>query len=298
MNFGVRTKRGKVIALLVLVLAIGVALCFYWTPTLRFLRNNYEYLLVAVTMFLGVAAIFPEKPSTKWRAAFVATLMLQLGLTLLKVSSDNADKELVQDLALSNLALPNNKVVEVKEAMNRAFGEGGGDSCWQWSVGLSCQMPEARDKPAGILVMNRYEVASVFAKLHRGLKDDASQQLQNLRSKTFEPVIDIYAPKTTSGAAVKKLSANDEFMDKLGILAFLAYFAACDEAAAHYTYHRSNGVGLQSHKGTWIPLLRAEDINKLSTDKEISGIAAFTKLKSAIVKEIGSKGTANSQCGK
>jgi hypothetical protein len=179
-------------------------------------------VLTAITLVSGIIGTYWDHPPHR-ATILVVFLVGSSVVTFVQGVSSDKDKELVQNLAIASLALPNSAYDTVYRQMDEAYFDGSSVGCRHTKEGMTCPLPSAGGQPARTLVFNSYEVAQVYADAIRGR--DTKGFLKEIAQKRYDP---------------KQLS--DEYEDKLGILGSLTFFEVCGRFPEGYDYDDGRGV--------------------------------------------------------
>jgi hypothetical protein len=184
-----------------------------------------DTILIGITFLAGIIGTLWERPPKFGKIALIVLLLASSVAAIVKAFSDDKDKELLQNLAIAGLALPNSAYSEVYEQMDKAYPDDEWEICHHSSQGMTCRLKPVEGKPARTFVFNRYELAQVYADAVRGRDRDTKRFLLAISEKHYDP---------------KQL--GDEYQDKLGILGIGTFYDMCRQSAADYAYDDNFGV--------------------------------------------------------
>jgi hypothetical protein len=180
-------------------------------------------ILIGIALAAGIIGTLWEHPPKPAKIALIVLLLASSVAAMAKAYSDDKDKELLQNLAIAGLALPNSAYDTVYRQMEKAYSDAATINCHHTNDGMTCPLQPAQGKPERTLVFNRYEVARVYADVVRGR--DTREYLKNIAEKR-------YAPK----------QLNDEYEDKLGTFGFDTFYDMCRRFPADYNYDDKFGI--------------------------------------------------------
>jgi len=167
-----------------------------------------DSILIGIALVAGIIGTLWEHPPKLGKIALIVLLLASSVAAIVKAVSDDKDKELLQNLAIAGLALPNSAYDTVYNQMEKAYRNDATVNCHHTNEGMTCPLQPTQSSPARTLVFNRYEVARVYADAVRGR--DTEGFLKGSAEKRYDP---------------KHLS--DEYEDKLGILGYDTFYDMC-----------------------------------------------------------------------
>lgn len=223
-----------------------------------------ELLLIMATMVIAMVGIFWRDPTEKMKIFLAVLTIATGGAAIAKASSDDKDKELLQDLAIGSTALPNARYDDLVDVVKREYGEKAIANCLHWTIGMVCNWGPTADNKEQVLVLDRYEAAEIYSKLKRQGSLSKLLGFDNAVDKLKEITGKKYSPNTFSEA----------FWDKLAVLAFLTYYDHCRRMPDYYTYHKKDGISLKIPNGPVINIATTEQIDdkKESNNLKLFGI--------------------------
>jgi hypothetical protein len=192
-----------------------------------------DFLLIGTTLLLGLIGTVWKDPPYRAKIALIVLLFVSGGLSVLKSIGDEHDKVFLQNLTVSGLTLPNAAYAEVFKPLNRwlrADGYDNGFNCHHTPDGMSCVVGPTPTKQKLVFVLNRFEVAEVYANGLRGKSNSAL--IGELVRKEYKPS-----------------NLSEEFKDKLGILGVGLFYDMCSRFPTGYDFDDKFGVTITFEDG-------------------------------------------------
>lgn len=177
-----------------------------------------DFALIFFTLLIGGLGVLWDKPPTAVKVGLVILLLMSAGASAYKAVQDDHDKELLQTLSVAGLSLPNTAYDAVYRRLSEAYGPASrATRCHHTNEGMTC-LNAFGNKP---LVLNRYEVAQVYADSVRGR--DTKDYLNEIRSR-------------------KHTFVSDDYKDKLGILGYHVFFDMCENYPDTFIFDDTFGI--------------------------------------------------------
>jgi hypothetical protein len=209
--------------------------------------------LILITLAVAVGGTLWKEPPPSAKIFLIALAVLASTASFKKSIDDNADKEFMQKAIISTL-IPSDseyqKFYDAIVAVSASLGLGDDYRCYHTQDGLSCFIDNATNKKRSVIVLNRSEVAELYANLLRG--EGANEKVAELFGRSYDP------------------SAQDEeFLDKVGILGMHLVERAYQQSAKDYDYDDSYGTKLSFEKDGQVVnvLISSDDLRKIAPDK-------------------------------
>jgi len=182
-----------------------------------------DAILIGIALAAGIIGTVWGSLHKIAKAALVFLAIATSVAAIVKAYTGDKDKELLQNLAIAGLALPNFGYDRVYAEIDRTYPTSEG-YYHHTSDGLTRISAASGGKPSQILVFNRYEVARIYADAIRG---------RNPKSFLKEVVEKHYPDKS-----------SDEYKDKVALLGIGVFFDMCKKDASGYAFDDSIGVKL------------------------------------------------------
>jgi len=187
-----------------------------------------DFILIGMTFVLAVIGTLWKDPPKTAQAALLLLLLASSTVSVFKSVGDSRDKELLQTLAVAGLNLPNaayDIVYRPMEEWQKAEGYSNSATCHHNGDGMTCFVDPVPNKPDIVFVLNRFEVAKIYAMSIRGESNNAL--LTSVLQKKYDP---------------KEL--NDDYQDKLGILGEDVFYHLCARFPSNYNYDDKFGIAI------------------------------------------------------
>jgi hypothetical protein len=182
-----------------------------------------DLILIGIAFVVGVIGTLWKDPPKLAKFALIGLLILSSVAAIWKSYSDDKDKELLQNLAVAGLALPNSAYDVVYEQMGKAYSNSATVNCHHTNDGMTCPLQPTAGQAPQALVFNRYELARVYADAVRGR--DTGAFLKEIATHRYDPE-----------------HLSDDYEDKLGILGFHTFYDMCQFFPRDYNYDDSFGI--------------------------------------------------------
>jgi hypothetical protein len=200
-----------------------------------------DSVLIGIALVAGIIGTLWEHPPKLGKIALIALLLTSSVAAIYKAVSDDKDKELLQQLVISGLALPNSAYSTVYREMSEAYAGDKAARCHHTHDGMTCFLRPREGQPARTFVFNRYEIAQIYADAVRGR--DTKGFLKEIADKRYEPK-----------------HPSDEYLDKIGILEMGTFFDMCHRYPEGYDYDPTFGVKVLYDNGQKQISLTPEDV--------------------------------------
>ncbi|MET3906948.1 hypothetical protein ABID59_001279 [Bradyrhizobium sp. S3.3.6] len=203
---------------------------------MEFLYSISEYLALGLTCVVAVVAVWIPAPPKKLKLGLSAVALLLAGIGMGKAYNDDREKDFLQT-ALTSTLLPTHSgydrfYQDFKTGAKNAQFNPALTLCAHSTDGLVCSL--RGDKGAGTLVLDRGELAQMYANQLRKKDDKNAPLVASFFAKTFVP---------------NELS--EELLGKAAIVGLLAYYEKYQEFPLTYYYHKIDGVRIVSKQGTF-----------------------------------------------
>jgi hypothetical protein len=184
-----------------------------------------DSILIVIAFVSGTIGTLWKDPPKIAKVALIFLLVASSFAAIAKAYYDDKDKEFLQQLAVSNLVLPNSVYDKIYSQIANTYSDSEIDACHHTENGMTCLLKPTEGQPPIALVFSRYEIAQVYANILRGR--DPTSDLRGSAEKIYDPN-----------------QPNDEYEDKLGILGFHTFFRLCGKFPQDYTYDDTSGIKL------------------------------------------------------
>jgi hypothetical protein len=186
-----------------------------------------EYLLIGLTLAVAIIGILWDRPGRYAQIILIILVVAASAASIFKLREDNDDKKFLQ-LALTSTLVPTHSGYDhfYRDFDTPAKAQGfdvKNFTCHHSEDGLMCFFASPDKSKHGTLVLNKAEVAEMYANQIRGKSNSSFSEA--LFKKQFTPSV-----------------GNEEFLDKAGIVGFLTFYNVSGRFPANYYYDDSFGV--------------------------------------------------------
>jgi hypothetical protein len=187
-----------------------------------------DIVLTTITLIVAIVGTLIKDPKPRVQVALIGCAVLASTGSIIKSGNDESDKEFMKT-ALTSTLVPSTSSYEILSedvhvvVQNRGFR---GD--WNYNHtpdgdGMTCFFSNTDGTKHGTLVLNRSEIAEMYANQIAHRKNDKSVEAALEES---------YVPK----------DLQEEFLDKAGVLGFVVFFDMFGRYPTDYNY---DGFGIR-----------------------------------------------------
>jgi len=185
------------------------------------------YVLIGFTLAVAVVGVLWRDPPTPAKVSLILLALATSAASIYKLMEDDQDKKFLQ-LALTSTLVPSNsdykrfyKDFDAKAGIrNYSVND---YPCHHSPDGLTCFFANADGSKHGTLVLNKTEVATLYANEIRGMSNGPT--VEALFKKQYTPSIN-----------------DEEFLDKVGIVGVMTFYNTYHTFPRTYDYDPSFGV--------------------------------------------------------
>jgi hypothetical protein len=186
-----------------------------------------QYVLIGLTLAVAMVGILWKDPPTPAKVFLILLVLASSAASIYKSREDDQDKKFLQ-LALTSTLVPSNsdytRFYKDFDATAAIRGYDVNDyPCHHSSDGLACFFANSDGSKHGTLVLNKADVATLYANQIRGMSN--RQTVEALFKKQYTPSIN-----------------DEEFLDKVGIVGFMTFYNTYHTFPRTYDYDPSFGV--------------------------------------------------------
>jgi hypothetical protein len=217
-----------------------------------------EYFLISLTFIVAAIGVFWRDPPLKAKITLITVLISSSVASVVKGIADDQDKNFLQTIAITGFTLPNafyDSIYEELKKVSTGYGYGSEARCHHTTDGLTCFVDPSSTQPHIDLVLNRFEVAQIYANKVRDIEN--TKFIKAILNQKLDPS-----------------QHNEEFKDKLGILGIDTFYDICHRFPDRYDYDDKFGIKIPYHEDgeTRDITLSPEEIAKV---KPADGIRIF-----------------------
>jgi len=187
-----------------------------------------EYVLIGLTLAVAIVGTLWKDPPKPAKAILIFFALAASAASIYKSREDDQDKKFLQ-LALTSTLVPSNSdYTRFYNDFNPPAAARGYDvdvdyPCHHTPEGLTCFFASSDGSQHGTLVLNKADVATLYANLIRGVSNGPTSEA--LFKKQYTPSIH-----------------DEEFLDKVGIVGFDTFYNMYHSFPRNYDYDPSFGV--------------------------------------------------------
>jgi hypothetical protein len=197
--------------------------------------------------------------------------------SVVKAIADDQDKQFLQTLTITGLSLPNAFYDSIENDIRTISGRYGYSSharCHHTHDGLTCFVDPSPTQPHVDVVLNKFEVAQIFANNKRNI--DNTDFVESILDQKVDPS-----------------HLSEDFKDKLGILGIHTFYDICRRFPDQYNYDDKFGIKIfydQDGRLDHLSLL-PEEIKKVEPGDAIRVFPIFEQIYAEKI-----KATVHSDC--
>jgi len=187
-----------------------------------------EYLIIGLTLAVAIVGILWKQPSRLVQIILILFAAATSAASIYKLMGENEDKKFLQ-LALTSTLVPSNSdYTRFYSDFNAPAAARGFDvridyPCHHTPEGLTCFLANSDASKHGTLVLNKGEVATMYANLIRGAGNGSTSEA--FFKKQYTPSVH-----------------DEEFLDKVGIVGLHTFYNMYHSFPRTYDYDDSFGV--------------------------------------------------------
>jgi hypothetical protein len=225
-----------------------------------------DYLLIGLTFAVAVVGILWRDPPKRAKFMLILFAFATSGASIYKSREDNQDKTFLQ-LALTSTLVPSNsdyiRFYSDIGTVGVAFGYNGKNyACHHTEQGLTCFLASSDGTKHGNLVLNKAEVAAMYANQIRGVSNNSKSVA--LFKKQYTPSVN-----------------DEEFLDKVGVLGFHTFYNMYTVFPKDYNYDPSFGVKVifeNATKEQQVVQISPDDISRLPVGSALEAFRVVEQL--------------------